>query len=299
MKTFREIQVMKNRWLHALAAFLLCILCSLVPCSFSAAQTSDDVAAWSEQTGIYISSDGTSHVYDVAGLLSSDNVSELERLAKEYGAKQNLDYYILLTDELDGVTVPTDESSRRSATESLGEEFYTTLQASGVQPESCAVLTIFYPGVEGQNYVDISVHGIIENKGQLNNSRRNQVIDKMISDLKDGDLYNACIIYLKTVDRYIKINPGMNPEFFLFKLPFQLLIGFVIALIITLIMVHNSGGKVTVTQSTYLDSRSPGVIGRYDRFVRKTTTKRKIETSSGGGHSSGGGGGGNHSGRSF
>lgn len=298
MKTYRDIQVMKKRWLPALAAFLLCVLCSLLPYSFSAAQTSDDVAAWSEQTGIFISSDGTSHVYDVAGLLSSGNVSELERLAKEYGAKQNLDYYILLTDELEGVTVPADESIRRSSTVNLSEEFYNMLQASGVQQKDCAILTIFYPGVNGQNYADISGQGTIKEK--LDDSRCQQVFDKIVPDLKDGDLYNACITYLKTVDRYIKVRPGINPELFLLKLPFQLLIGFVIALIIVLIMVHNSGGKVTVTQSTYLDSRSPGVIGRYDRFVRKTTTKRKIETSSGGGHSSGGGGGGgSHGGGSF
>lgn len=299
MKTFQYIQGYNKHRLPALAALLLCILCSLVPKSFSSAQTNHDVAAWSEQTGIYISDDSTSHVYDVAGLLSADNVSELERIAKEYGEKQDLDYYIILTDVLDGVTIPADESLRRSAVESLSEEFYTNLQASGIQQKNCAVLTIFYPGVKGQNYADISGQGTIKEK--LDNSRCQKAVEEMKSDLVDGSLYEASITYIQTVDRYIKVRPGLNPDFFLLKLPFQLLFGFIIAIIIILIMVHNSGGKVTVTQSTYLDAKSPGVIGRYDRFVRKTVSKRKIESSSSSGGGSGGnsGGSGSHGGSSF
>lgn len=258
-----------------------------------------DAEAWSEETGITFSTDGKQHVYDVSGQLSSGQIDELENLAKEYGEKQNLDYMILITDKLSEVEIPASESIRRPATEKLSEDFYTFSQASNAAAKDCAILTIFYPGVKGQNYVDVSGQGAIKEK--LDNSRCLKVVDEMKPDLTDGNLYGASVTFIKTVDRYIKVRPGISPDFFLLKLPFQLLIGFLLALIIILIMIHNSGGKVTVTQNTYLDAKSPGVIGRYDRFVRKTVTKRKIETSSGS-HSSGGssgGGGGSHGGSSF
>lgn len=281
-----------------LEAFLLLAGFFLFPSSKAYAM---DVDAWFEQTGITFSNDGRQHVYDVSGLLNSGDASELESLAKTYGEKQNLDYIIIITDELPGVEIPAGEEVRRPATEQLSEDFYTYAQASDAVSRDCAILTIFYPGVTGQNYADVSGQGTIKEK--LDDSRAQMVFDKIVPDLKSADLYGAGVNFIKTVDRYIKVRPGISPEFFLLKLPFQLLIGFIIALIIILIMVYNSGGKVTVTQSTYLDAKSPGLIGRYDRFVRKTVTKRKIESSSSGGGShssgSGGGGGGSHGGGSF
>lgn len=76
-----------------------------------------------------------------------------------------------------------------------------------------------------------------------------------------------------------------------FKTWFQLLVSAVIAGIAVAIMKYNSGGKVTVSASTYMNGDTSGVIRKNDEYIRTTVTKQRKPSnnkSSGGGTTSGG-----------
>ncbi len=81
----------------------------------------------------------------------------------------------------------------------------------------------------------------------------------------------------------------------LFNLWFQIVVSLVIAGIIVGAMAYNSGGRVTVSQGTYMDFSNSKVINRRDNYLRTSVTKTRKPSnnnkSSGGGFGGGGGGG--------
>ncbi len=80
----------------------------------------------------------------------------------------------------------------------------------------------------------------------------------------------------------------------------MLVIALAVAGVVSVTLVYSRGTKRTVSSYTYMDGSSAKLLGRYDRFVRKSVvrTPRQSSSSSGGG-SRGGGGSRSSSGRSF
>ena len=85
----------------------------------------------------------------------------------------------------------------------------------------------------------------------------------------------------------------------------QLLISLLIGGLVVGVLAYQSGGKMTASGKDYLDSNSPGLIGKSDIYIRSTVTKRRRPTDSSssggsgrsrGGYSSGGFRGGRSSG---
>ena len=85
----------------------------------------------------------------------------------------------------------------------------------------------------------------------------------------------------------------------------QLLISLLIGGLVVGVLAYQSGGKMTASGKDYLDSNSPGLIGKSDIYIRSTVTKRRRPTESSssggsgrsrGGYSSGGFRGGRSSG---
>lgn len=121
--------------------------------------------------------------------------------------------------------------------------------------------------------------------------------------LTDQEYNEACIRFLEMV---VSVETTGNVTSYGYRLarfaatPIPYGIGFVIALIATVIITLSSKGKVTITNRTYESANSFQLTHQIDKYVREHTTKRKIETksSSGGsrtgssGSSHGGGGGG-------
>jgi uncharacterized protein len=73
---------------------------------------------------------------------------------------------------------------------------------------------------------------------------------------------------------------------------FQLAIAVIIGAVAVGIMAAGSGGRVTVSNRTYLDEEHSGIVATRDDYIRTTTTrvKKPTDNNNGGGRSSGGGG---------
>jgi uncharacterized protein len=226
-------------------------------------------------------------VYDNAGLLSDDEIDKLEQQAEKYSAKRDINYLIVTTDNPEEL-LENDSDNTEARTERYSKAFYKSfVETYGQEEANCTILTIDM----SNRYVDVSGQEIAETK--LNNERCTQLSEKIAPYLSTGDYYKACSKYIKTVNNYVGVKVGIDPEFILLKTWFQLLIGLVVASVTVGIMVANSGGRVTVNQGTYLDQKDSRILAKRDLYVRTTTTKiRKPQTNSGSGGSHGGGGGG-------
>lgn len=155
----------------------------------------------------------------------------------------------------------------------------------------------------------------------VDDSTIENILDNMYSDMVNGNYASAIETFVDNVDtacyRFDYADYESHPEDYtphtngpdykqgIYNPLFQIVCSFAIALIIVIIMVSNSGGKMTVNQSTYLDRSDSRLLARYDHYIRTTTSKRRkpSDSGSGGGHSGGGVSSGGHShsggGRSF
>lgn len=228
--------------------------------------------------------DNRQRVYDTDNLLSDSEISKLETAAAKYSEKWGYDFLILTT-----------RNQYESDTISQSDSFYSEYSTTYSQPD-CIIYTIDM----GCRYADVSAQGEPQTKRELDNSRCTKVFEKTKSNLSDGKYYDACIKYIKTVNSYLKVKPGINPDNIFLKLWFQILLSFGIGGLVVGIMAFNSGGKVTTTSVTYLDSKTSRIVARHDHYIRTTTTRTKRSSDSGGGSSGGSiGGSGSHGGGHF
>lgn len=135
---------------------------------------------------------------------------------------------------------------------------------------------------------------------ELSSSEIDTILDAFYYQV-DYDYYSACIDF---VNKYVET---MNPsEGFRVK-DINPVVGLVIAIIASLIFVacnwRAKAARITVTPTTYVVGNAPSFTVKSDTFLRKTVQKVRVSSSSGssgggGHHSSGGGGshgGGGHS----
>ncbi|MGN7359800.1 TPM domain-containing protein [Paenibacillus sp. SAF-054] len=211
-------------------------------------------------------------IYDEAGLLSQEDRSELNAMAHEYGAKRETDIIIFTSDNPEGRDV-----------QEMTEEFYDE-QAPGYDKAhgNAVILTL------DLYHRDIYLAGFYKAEQYLDDARLDKIRSKITPDLSEGDYRLAFGKYIKTTYKYMGYKPGVNPDNILFNIWFQIGAAAAIAGIIVGIMAFRSGGRVTVSGRTYEDSGTSGVLDHQDRYIRTTTTKRKIEKNTGSG--SGGGG---------
>lgn len=248
-------------------------------------------------------SDGT-HVFDFYsldedGLLTDTEEKALETLAEKYSKERGINFIIATTDYESGFY---DYDPIVQDTIDYSELFYQTLLEEDPAYEDTVIFTINItnPSNSSFRYADVSGQGL--GKEKMDSDRCSTLFEHLKPLLSDGDYYDACVKYLELAYKYVNIATFMDPDSLFLKLWFQLVLGFGISLIIILIMVHNSKGKMTVNGNSYLDEAHSRVLGRYDRYIRTTTTRTKISSSSGGGggsHGGGGGGGGSHGGGHF
>jgi len=225
-------------------------------------------------------------VYDFAGLLTEEEISNLEGLSNKLSKKREVDIIVLTTSDTEGKDVVK-----------YMEDFYDE-EALGYDKlhGNTAILTL-----DMQNR-EIYVAGFYKGEEYLDNSRCDLIRNKITPDLSSGNYYKAFRSFMELSCQYMGIRPGVNPENILFKLWFQVLVSVLVAAIIVTIMVYNSGGKVTTSEATYLDRNTSGVVGERDVYLRRNTTRRRKPSQNsggGGGHSSEGGissGGHSHSG---
>lgn len=239
-----------------------------------------------------------SRIYDYANTLSNSEKEDLEKLAESYYQETGNNYLIVTTKTREEYDY-SHSSFPEEDCELYSEAFYKSfIEMYGNTYNNCTILTI---DLSSNCYADIS--GQKDLKTKLDDNRCTKAFNKIKSNLSNKDYVKAYTKYMKTVNRYQKIKPGINPDNILLKIWFQLLISIIVGAIIIGIMVYQSGGKMTANGQTYLNRERSKILRKDDYYIRTHTTRTKRETSSnnssvggssGGGSSSGGSHGGGH-----
>lgn len=236
-------------------------------------------------------------VWDYTDSLSQEQIQTLEEEAETRYSQTGYNYLIVITDTLQEYDYEQTGQCERDC-ERYSEAFYSSfLTENGSKFADCAILTLdINPNIR---YADISGQGSLKST-YLNSDRCTSASKRLVEDFSEDNWYNGCLTFYKTLDRYIKIKPGIDPESIFLKTWFQLILAVAISAIIILINALHLGGKMTVSQRTYLDETKSRLIGKHDHYIRTSVHKTKRSSSSGGsGGSGGGGGGGSHGGSHF
>ena len=174
------------------------------------------------------------------------------------------------------------------------EDFYDDMALGYDKPHgNTAIITIDMENRE------VYLAGFYKAEKYLSDYRLDLIRNKINPYLSSGDYYIAFEKFIKIGSKYMGIKPNVDPENILFNLWFQIVVSLGIAGIIVGSMAYSSGGKVTVSQGTYMNFSNSKVVNRRDNFLRTSVTKTRKpsnKSSSGGGGFGGGGGGGTTSG---
>lgn len=213
------------------------------------------------------------HIYDNAGLLSEPEAVELEAYAAEQSRVHGADFIFLTTDSTDGKLIET----------YMGD-FFDQWAVENNQ-ENAVLLTIDM----GNRQVFLSGFGTAESR--LDDGRIDMVLDRIVPYMQAGDYGTAFRETVATSNRYMEYRPGVNPDSIFLKTWFQAAVALLLGGGVVGAMLYNSGGRVTTSSRTYMDSDHTRVRSSEDRFRNKTVTRSKIpQNKSGGGGGFGGGG---------
>ncbi len=243
-------------------------------------------------------------IYDDAGLLTEEDIEELEALSLEAQEESGIEIFIL-----------THNDSDAAYPEKYIEDFEDQL------PEADRVYFLY----DVYN-AEIFMEGFGLAETYIHSKRIDKIFDAMVDDLRAKNYFNAFETYITQAAAYMKDDSDLNynhdysydnpPDGFdtdneysyddydynrhysryelqnsiLTNFWFQLIAALAIGAITVGIMAHNSGGKMTAGSSDYLDRSRNGLIGRRDQYIRTSVSKRRkpTQSSSGGGFKSGG-----------
>lgn len=248
-------------------------------------------------------------VYDYYGLFSDEEISDLEEICSKYGEDGKVDI-VIVTNDLNG----------QSAKKYL-EDFYDEY-GFGYDTEYGDTAIILLDMYDANRTVTIQGYGKAEY--YLNNDRIEHILDDVTEFLKNGEYFDALEEFAKQTAYYMNESKGVStskatgkPESgnyygesgyagpsnyygqkkdnIFYNSFFQLGIAVIIGGVTVAIMAAGSGGRITVSNRTYLDEGSSGVTASRDDYIRTTVTKVKKPDNdnnqiTGGGLSSGGGG---------
>lgn len=235
-------------------------------------------------------------IYDHSDSLTDAEEEDLEAQAEEYYQETGNNYLIVTTKTLSEYDYKESSSYERNC-ELYSESFYDTfLSTYNEKYANCVILTVDLSKNRDNRYADIS--GQNELKVKMDAKRCTLAFEKIKSMLSKGDYHTAFEKYMSIVNRYQQVTPGINPDSIFLKIWFQLLLALIIGGVTVVIMIYQSGGKMTVTGHTYLDKERSRTVGKHDHYTHTRTTRRKRESnnsnSSSGSSSSGGSHGGGH-----
>jgi Beta-propeller domains of methanol dehydrogenase type len=239
--------------------------------------------AYADQAGVPDSIPEHYKVFDEDRLIENDSErAALEQeLAKIY-EKYKVNAYIILTTNI----------GMSDDYEGYLERKWTAL------PDRNSVILLI--GFKSDDHVYIIRSFGEENaEKKLSTKRLQKVQDDMEADMRNYNFYEAGNIFAKDIYKYLGSYDSVYDDVIFLKWWFQLLILFAIFAVIFLVSALNSGGKDEITPSTYLNTGKSRVVNGFDRYVRTTVSRVKIQSDSGsrgggggfsggGGHSSGG-----------
>lgn len=246
-------------------------------------------------------------VYDFYGLFTESEITDLEEFCSTYGAEAEIDIVI--------VTVASLDNQTRT---SYLEDFYDQ-KGFGYDQEFGDTVLMLINMDPSDRGVQIQGYGMAEY--YINNDRIEHMLDNIVPFLSDSKYYDAMIEYIKESSYYMQEEQGIKIEeatgdqytgsgygessyngdtnyygekdSIFSNTWLQLIISLVIGGVVVGIMASNSGGRVTVTNRTYLKEDTSGITEQRDDYLRTTTTRVLIPKDNNNnttGRSSGGGG---------
>lgn len=236
------------------------------------------------------------HIYDMAGLLSTEEVMELEEMCITYGEEAGIEILIL-----------THDDPNAKEPEIYLEDFNDTL------PEADRILLLIDMQ---ERFIWMQGYGLAET--YIHSKRIDTIYEEIKGLMADGDYFGAFETYIKRAAAYMKNDSELNwnhdysvstpksgdvyydtynqeryeTENVFTTWWFQLFVSLIIGGITVGIMAYNSGGKMTAGSNTYLEHGQSGLIGRRDQYLHTRVTRvrkpKDNNTSSRGGFNSGG-----------
>ena len=220
-------------------------------------------------------------VFDAEGLITPAEKAEIEaELQKSYD-KYNVNAYVIITTNI----------GMSDDYEGYLERKWTSL------PDRNSVILLI--GFKSDDHVYIiRSYGEENAEKKLSTNRLQKIQDDMEADMKQYNFAEASLIYAKDVYKYLGKYDSVYDDNLFLKWWFDLLIIFVICTIIFMFSAMGAGQSDDVTPVTYLNRNKSRVVNGFDRYIRTSVSRVKINTDSGsrggggfsggGGHSSGG-----------
>lgn len=240
---------------------LFTLLICFVPLLLGTAAKGFDVSAAASKTW----------VYDDAGLLQDEQIKTLSDKIEKVREDKKLDIVIVTTRTTGGET-PAD----------FADDFYDLGGFGYDKPRGTGILLLIDMG---QRNLWISTCGAAQK--YFTDKRLDMMLDEIYDDLSDGNYYEGCKTFISQTDKYMNLNPNLNPLTLKGTL-IRFVIAAALGCFITFIFVARRGGRNTTNAYTYSAGGKCRLNQSYEHFSHKLVTTRHIEHHSGG---SGGGGG--------
>lgn len=220
-----------------------------------------------------------SAVNDFAGIYTQEQMaafeSEMQKMREEYDC--NVVAFIIDNDIYD--------SSEQSAPENASEYFLPL-------DDHKSTVVLWLNVCRNNRSLYLLGYGSAEHK--IRSSEADDIAHDLQGYVKEqqrsSDYGNA--LYVEMMEEFIhQTDQEMRRPYFFLSWWFQLAASLLVGLIVVLVLVHNTAGKMTTNGKTYMNQAFSQVIGRQDIYTHTTYVRTKKSSSS----SSGGGGGGGHS----
>ncbi|UNC91056.1 TPM domain-containing protein [Candidatus Contubernalis alkaliaceticus] len=223
-------------------------------------------------------------VFDMAGLLTSEEVLQLEDRISQLKGELLMDIVVVTTNDAAGKT------SRDYADDyyddhgfGIGSEYDGLLLLLNMDHREAYISTT---GIAIDYFID---------------ARIESTLDDIIPYLADADYYRACTVFLDNVSSYVRAGiPEGQYRVAERDLSFSgrvrsslsnslvyILISMAVSALVVGIMASLNRGTIKTSSTTYLDEKSVNIISRRDRLINTNVTQAKIQSSSGSGGSGG------------
>lgn len=223
-------------------------------------------------------------VYDKAELLTAEQIQTLETECIAIAKEKSLDIIILTTSDAEGKT-----------STAYADDFYD-INKFGYEAENGTGILLLIDMDNRKAWISTSGDAI----KYFTDARIDLMLDNIFEYLPNEDYYNSCITFLSDIKTYMGVLPSSNNtytgttpvenksyiEVFQDNLFIYIIISIVAGAIGACIMVVNSGGKMTVGSTTYLNKSSVKMNKSFEQYINTTITTRKIENNNDGGGSS-------------
>lgn len=215
-------------------------------------------------------------IFDDATILSAKESASLEKFAKKYSDKRQVDFIV--------ITMHGDENIKKY----MGDFYDNHNLGYNKKRGDVALIAL------NMKSRDVQLAGFGEVEFTLPDERFDLIREKITPALSSGDYVHAFEEFITLSSRYMTFKSGANPANPLYSTSVQFGIAFVFSVMVVFMMAANHRSKITVTAENYFDRASSKENRREDTYLRTTVTKTYSprEKSSGGG----GGGGGRSSG---